>query len=361
MTSNELQEIVNTVLQSLQDDAKTILQLPEETTVGENNYIEIGGGKRCSLGTMKTSLFADWSGTQAEYGALETKDDGRWYFVKANDEVVAVYRGTTLVVAEPNCVGQFSDDSTPDDWYWWPNGVKTALPVDPATKRFSFYHPEVLETASYLFAGGSVADAKSNDTLIRLERIPLIGGLSYALIGLAACTVYPVIDCSGVAPVFDVYYTCNYVILSAKTPRDIYFRNTENITQFEMVVNNANATTINTRIWGLDFARTSAIKNVAFGEKTCIIQGVNLGMRQELTSANLYSENWGNDTLQAGSKQSVVDTLLTNSFDRATAGYDPVTLQLSEQTVAALTSEEIAAITAKGYTIASHSTPSYNT
>ena len=57
-----------------------------------------------------------------------------------------------------------------------------------------------------------------------------------------------------------------------------------------------------------------------------------------------YSTNWTNDT--------VVTSLVTNSYDRATAGLKTMTLELSANTKAALTDEQKAAITAKGYTIA---------
>ena len=54
--------------------------------------------------------------------------------------------------------------------------------------------------------------------------------------------------------------------------------------------------------------------------------------------------NWTNDT--------VVTSLVTNSYDRAMAGLSTMTLKLSANTKAALTNEQKAAITAKGYTIA---------
>ena len=57
-----------------------------------------------------------------------------------------------------------------------------------------------------------------------------------------------------------------------------------------------------------------------------------------------YSTQWTNDT--------VVTSLVTNSYDRATAGLGTMTLQLSANTKASLTDEQKAAITAKGYTIA---------
>ena len=54
--------------------------------------------------------------------------------------------------------------------------------------------------------------------------------------------------------------------------------------------------------------------------------------------------HWTNDT--------VVTSLVTNSYDRATAGLKTMTLKLSANTKAALTDEQKATITAKGYTIA---------
>lgn len=50
-------------------------------------------------------------------------------------------------------------------------------------------------------------------------------------------------------------------------------------------------------------------------------------------------------------RQYLVDTLLTNSFDRASAGYSVFTITLSQKTFNLLTENEITAITNKGYTI----------
>lgn len=51
-------------------------------------------------------------------------------------------------------------------------------------------------------------------------------------------------------------------------------------------------------------------------------------------------------------RQSLVDSLLTYSYDRAANGLPTATIQLSSTTKALLTEEEIAQITAKGFTIA---------
>ena len=75
------------------------------------------------------------------------------------------------------------------------------------------------------------------------------------------------------------------------------------------------------------------------------------------TSANFsYWTNWGVEDetieLSAGARQSLVDTFITYSYDRATAGYSTCTVNLSKNIKALLTEDEIAQITAKGYTLA---------
>ena len=81
------------------------------------------------------------------------------------------------------------------------------------------------------------------------------------------------------------------------------------------------------------------------------------GTGSSCTSADFeYWTNWGIEDesipLSAGARQSLVDTFITYSYDRATAGYSTCTVTLSSNTKALLTEDEIAQITAKGYTIA---------
>lgn len=62
---------------------------------------------------------------------------------------------------------------------------------------------------------------------------------------------------------------------------------------------------------------------------------------------------WGiNTSAIPEARQSLIDSLITYSFDRAAAGYSNCTIKLSAKTKALLTEEEIAQITAKGFTIA---------
>ena len=83
-----------------------------------------------------------------------------------------------------------------------------------------------------------------------------------------------------------------------------------------------------------------------------------LGYTSSITSIYLTTalKKWGiedpNEPYTQGSRQSLIDTLLTYSFDRANAGYSACSLSMGTDQKALLTEEEIAQITAKGYTIA---------
>lgn len=81
------------------------------------------------------------------------------------------------------------------------------------------------------------------------------------------------------------------------------------------------------------------------------------GTGQRMTSAAFqYWPYWGKEDesipLSVGARQSLVDTFITYSYDRATAGYSTCTVNLSTDTKALLTQDEIAQMTAKGYTLA---------
>lgn len=84
----------------------------------------------------------------------------------------------------------------------------------------------------------------------------------------------------------------------------------------------------------------------------------NLGMQSNCTKVffvggsngmQLWGEN-SNDIPDA--RESMINTLITYSFDRASAGYSNCTITMHSNAKARLTEEEIAQITSKGYTIA---------
>lgn len=286
---------------------------------------------------------ADWVGTQSEYNALTAKDAGRWYFITDGDEVVAVYRGATLIHATANLVGQFAADSLPDDWYWWPNGVKTALPVDPATCRFSFYYPTAI-TGELRFYDS--ADPKSS-RLISLERIPTLGS-KLKLDYMPDCKVMPTFDCPAME-------SLTYVLIGRTwAPTRLHFKNTDKVKALGMMLNVQRGQL--KILTGFDCTSLFKVEDLAFSiNGAAYMPLTNLGKAAAATTFDLRNKNWGDDTIVAGARQTLVDSLLTNSFDRAAAGYGTLTLQLSPEALARLTSDEVAAITAKGYTLTSAS------
>lgn len=76
-----------------------------------------------------------------------------------------------------------------------------------------------------------------------------------------------------------------------------------------------------------------------------LILGPNFFKTSKTTFLDFSScTKWTNDT--------VVTSLVTNLYDRVTAGLNTLTLKLSSSTKAALSDEQKAYITSKGYTIA---------
>lgn len=104
-------------------------------------------------------------------------------------------------------------------------------------------------------------------------------------------------------------------------------------------------------IYNVDLSSLTSVTNFGGGRK---MQIKNLGTQPSFTYVDFSLSNyWGEDNYNTlNCKQTVIDTLITYSFDRATAGYSACRIGLASRTKALLTEDEIAQITAKGYTIA---------
>jgi surface protein len=114
------------------------------------------------------------------------------------------------------------------------------------------------------------------------------------------------------------------------------------------------------RISGISFKSMGSLSSYAnffFGyssNTTCsYILLKDIGTNSACTTLDLtYARAWGVvDTDNPDARQSLIDSLLTYSFDRASAGYSNCTIKLYSTVKALLTQEEIDAITAKGYII----------
>ncbi|MDE5625210.1 MAG: hypothetical protein K2I61_02695 [Muribaculaceae bacterium] len=110
------------------------------------------------------------------------------------------------------------------------------------------------------------------------------------------------------------------------------------------------------RIEGLDFASVSDATNFLWSynrfPKLRFIRILNLGKGSCATYDFSDARCWGEDTPDhPDARKSLVDTLLTDSHDRAAAGLPPATIRLYSTVRNRLTAEELAAITAKGFTL----------
>ena len=112
------------------------------------------------------------------------------------------------------------------------------------------------------------------------------------------------------------------------------------------------------RIEGLSFKSITSYNKTMFGygSQTKLRYAVfkDIGTHTDITSFDFSNLRvWGIASTEIpDAKQSLIDSLITYSFDRAANGYSTCTITLYADTKALLTEEEIAAITAKGYTIA---------
>ena len=148
-------------------------------------------------------------------------------------------------------------------------------------------------------------------------------------------------DTSAVTSMLSMFYNC-----SGLTSLNLSGFDTSAVTNMEMMFNNCSKlTSLN-----LSSFDTSAVTSMDYmfaycSNLTSLILGPNFLKTSKYDYVDFsYCTKWTNDT--------VVTSLVTNSYDRATAGLKTMTLKLSTNTKAALTDEQKAAITAKGYTIA---------
>ena len=104
----------------------------------------------------------------------------------------------------------------------------------------------------------------------------------------------------------------------------------------------------------IDFSGVSKVPNY-FMKSMLYLTIKNLGKQGTLFDfSSWYYGDWGNNgnPLISGARQSLVDSFVNYSYDRAANGMETCTINLHSNTKSRLTEDEIAQITAKGYTIA---------
>ena len=169
--------------------------------------------------------------------------------------------------------------------------------------------------------------------------------------GCSNLKTVPSINTSKVTNMEHMFYGCS----SLKTVPEM---DTSKVKNFRFMFSDCNSLTT---IEGISFKSFTASKMdkyylIGYGKNSSLIKAVfkDIGYQSDAVQFNTsYIENWGVNTSEIpDARQSLIDSLITYSFDRASAGYPTCTITLSTNTKALLTSDEISQINAKGFTIA---------
>lgn len=148
-------------------------------------------------------------------------------------------------------------------------------------------------------------------------------------------------DTSKVTSMYAMFYGC-----SSLTSLDVSNFDTSLVTNMNSMFCRCSALSY-LDLSNFDTSQATNIGSTFYGcyALTSLLLGPNFFKTSVVTSIDFSScPKWTNDT--------VITSLVTNSYDRAAAGLNTLTIKLHANTKAALTDEQKATITNKGYTIA---------
>ena len=191
---------------------------------------------------------------------------------------------------------------------------------------------------------------------ISLQKVPLyntskVESMQYLFAKCSSLTSVPSIDTSNAKNMNDMFSGCN----SLTTIPEM---DTSKVTNFQDIFNSCYSLTT---IEGISFKSFSASTMNSYylvgnSSNSSIRKAVfkDIGYQSNAKEFNVSNiNNWGENTDEIpDARQSLIDSLITYSFDRASAGYPTCKISLSYYTKSLLTEDEKAQITAKGFVIA---------
>ena len=196
-----------------------------------------------------------------------------------------------------------------------------------------------LDTSSVTNMGSMFSNCTALTTISQLDTSS-VTNMGSMFSSCTALTTISQLDTSSVTDMSNMFYSCT--ALTAIPQLD-----TSNVTNMGYMFNNCSALTT---IPQLD---TSSVTNMSSMFSSCrsltFILIKNIGKSTLTTFDFSGAKNWGTGSDE--NRQSLIDSLITYSYDRVTNGMTSATIKLSTNTKALLTEDEIAQITAKGFTI----------
>ena len=178
-----------------------------------------------------------------------------------------------------------------------------------------------------------------------------VTNMEYMLQGCSSLTSVPLFDTRNVTNISYMFQDCSSLITVPEM-------DTSKVTNFNSMFAYCNKLTTIEGISFKSFSASTMNNDYIFGwsSNSSIRKAVfkDIGYQSTAVEFNTsYITNWGVNTDEIpDARQSLVDSLITYSFDRATAGYPTCTIKLSSNTKELLTADEKAQIEAKGFTIA---------
>ena len=174
--------------------------------------------------------------------------------------------------------------------------------------------------------------------------------MSNCFYGCTSLTTIPELNTRNVTTMGYCFYNCTSL---TRIPE----LNTSNVTNMSYMLLNCSKLK---RIEGISFKSMGSISSSSsfiFGSTSntsCSYLLIkDIGTNSSCTTFDTTNaRKWGvNDEVNPDARQSLIDSLLTYSFDRASAGYSNCTIKLYSTVKALLTTDEINQIQAKGYII----------
>lgn len=195
-----------------------------------------------------------------------------------------------------------------------------------------FYNCSSIQTVPYFDTSKVTSMEKMFSGCSNLKTIPSfntinVKNMRYLFYDCSSLTRIPEIDTSQVDSIQYMFYGCSQLTTIEGISFKSYSASSMNASYLVGPISN------------------SSIRKAVFKD---------IGYQSTAVQFNTKSiSNWGvNSDEIPDARQSLIDSLITYSFDRATAGYDTCTITLSDNTKALLTEDEKAQIIAKGFTIA---------
>lgn len=203
----------------------------------------------------------------------------------------------------------------------------------------------LITVASGLFSGCSaLTNAEINDA----GNATSCSSMFYSCSSLKNAKINNLSSCS----------TCLSMFNNCNNLETIELSQTKSVSNFSQFIYSTNSMAIKS-LKGLSFKAVTNISNFFYTGSEGIYDNLREFLIYDLGTSKAsfatffsYLPNWGENSDECpDARQSLIDTLLTYSYDRASNGLASSSIQLHANTLARLTDEEIAAISAKGYTL----------